>query len=122
MRDPILDPELLMSIMRRRNNGMVHDDSRHPQHRDIPVIQREEEDVKEDETADNNIMPSLKHSLTAIPTILLLGAGLISLMIILAVIQITLLPPILIHDWWLRRRRVLRKVSPEVHVPHTDHD
>lgn len=116
-----------MSIMRRRNNGMVFDASKDPQHRDIPVRQREEEDfnycdhVKEDETADDTNI-SFKATFTAIPIILLLTAGILSLMIILAVLHITLLPPIMIHDWWLRRRRVLRKVSPEVHVPHTDHD
>ena len=112
MRDPMFDPEMMMDIIRRRENGFVYDASNDDR------LQRE------DETADDIKTTSLllTHSYTAIPIILLLSAGILSLMIILAVLQITLLPIIMLHDWWLRRRRVLKKVSPEVIMPHTDHD
>ena len=111
MRDPMFDPEMMMDIIRRRESGFVYDAGEQ---------MSSENTQQEDETADDikttNIF--LTHQYTAIPIILLLTAGILSLMIILAVLQITLLPIIMLHDWWTqiyaRRRRVLKKVSPEV--------
>ena len=117
----MFDPELMMDIIRRRNNGMIYEEP------DTP-------DTPSDNEAESSIDAKLNDSkliqepqltnwqiFLLAPVALGILAVLISLLITAALLHLALLPPILIHDWWTRRkrvyarrRRVLKRVSPNV--------
>ena len=109
----MFDPELMMDIIRRRNNGMIYEEP------DTPDTPSDNEDgihklIQEPQLTNWQIF-------LLAPVALGILAVLISLLITAALLHLALLPPILIHDWWTRRkrvyarrRRVLKRVSPNV--------
>jgi len=104
----MFDPELMMDIIRRRNNGMIYEEPDTP---DTPSDNEDDKFIKEPQLTNWQIF-------LLAPVALGILAVLISLLITAALLHLALLPPILIHDWWTRvyarRRRVLKRVSPNV--------